>query len=84
LAELYALVIAGDLVAGATPPYEGSRELRQLWLSMGCPTALQQWSIYEDEYELARDGIYGNVRDVERDIINEAKGMLAAAACPCP
>jgi hypothetical protein len=82
LGELYALVIARDLVDGAAPPYEGSRELRRLWLVLGCPTSLQPWSMYEDGFELARDGIYGSVGDVERDIINEAKRMLAAAACP--
>jgi hypothetical protein len=72
LADLYALAIALDLLAGAVSPYEGARELSHLWMKSAQPKKLQPWFGYEDEYELARDGVYGDVADVE-----EARRLVA-------
>lgn len=79
LAELYALTVARDIVAGSVGPYEVSRELRSLWLATGCPSRLSAWSAFEDQYELARDGVvFGDVADVEREIRAEARRMLSS------
>ena len=75
-AKLYGMAVAGEMLAGTTTPYDGARELFNLWLRSGCPGDLQAWCGYEDEYELARDGVFGDIADVERDILDEARRML--------
>src|SRR5512144_1437684 len=51
LVDLYASVVARDIVDGAITPYDGSMELRRLWLSAGCPSHLQLGGYFEDEWE---------------------------------
>jgi hypothetical protein len=75
---VYAAAIAHDVVSCSLSPYEGSRELRRLWLATGCPVTLSAWSGLEDKFELARDG-YFRVADVERDIVEEARRLLGQA-----
>jgi len=74
---LYAVAVASDMLDGITPPYDGARELRHLWLSTDCPNELQPWSMFEDEYELARDGVYGKTGEVEREILHEAQRIAS-------
>jgi len=76
LADLYARAIAQDLLAGAVSPYEGARELNHLWTKLGYPERLQSWVGFETKYELARDGVCGDMAEVERQILGEAQRLL--------
>jgi hypothetical protein len=76
LASLYGVAVAASMLAGDTAPYEGAKELYRLWLNTGCRKVLQPWAMFEDQYELARDQVYGDVADVERDILAEARRMV--------
>lgn len=78
LAMLHAVAVAGDVLAATASPYEGAREMYQLWLN-GSPKELQPWAGLEDEYELARDGVYGDTADVERRIRDEAWRVVSEA-----
>lgn len=79
LAELHPVLVAADIVATRTTPYEASRELYALWVAEGCSERLAAWGRFDDAYELARDGVYGRVEDVESEIRNEAARMLEEA-----
>jgi hypothetical protein len=75
-AKLYGMAVARDMLAGKTTPYEGAGELRNLWVRTGHPEHLVPWAMYEEKYDLARDRVYGEVADVGRDILDEARRML--------
>lgn len=79
LAALHPVLVAADIVAARTTPYEASRELYALWVAEGHSERLAAWGRFEDAYELARDGVYGRVEDVEGEIRAEAARMLEEA-----
>jgi hypothetical protein len=75
LAKLYEVAVAGDILEGNLTAYEGARVFYQLWLN-GWPQHLQPWASFEDAYELARDGAWGDVAEVERAIREEAQRVV--------
>lgn len=82
LASLYSELVAADMLAGSTPARVGAREMFHIWLGTGCPKDLQRWSGFEDQYELARDGVYGDVAEVEREILQEAQRIVEQSERP--
>jgi hypothetical protein len=78
--DAHIALLAEGIVSGALSPYDGARELAQLYYAGGWPKALLPFSLLEDAFELARDGIHGCVGDVEHDILKEAKLILESSA----
>lgn len=74
--HLYAVAIAGDILAGTISPYDGAREMFRVCVATNYPEELRAWVGLEDEYELARDGVYGNVDDTERKIREAARSLV--------
>lgn len=76
LAHLYANAIARGMLAGDTSPHDGVNGLYRLWLATGCPAALHPWCGLGAELDLAEGGVHGEVADVERRILGEARRMV--------
>lgn len=73
--HLYAVAIAGDILAGTISPYDGAREMFRVCVATNSDE-LRAWVGLEDEYELARDGVYGNVDDIEQQIREAAQRLV--------
>lgn len=74
--HLYAVAIAGDILAGTISPYDGAREMFRVCVATNYPDELRAWVGLEDDYELARDGVYGNVDDIEKKIRDAAQRLV--------
>ncbi len=74
--HLYAVAIAGDILAGTISPYEGAREMFRICVAANYPEELRSWVGLEDDYELARDGVHGNVDDIEQKITEAARRLV--------
>lgn len=76
LVNLYAVAIAGDILAGTISPYDGAREMFRICVTTNYPDELRSWVGLEDDYELARDGFSGNVDDIEQKIREAARRLV--------
>lgn len=74
--NLYAVAIAGDILAGTISPYDGAREMFRICVATNYPNELRAWVGLEDDYELARDGVYGRMDDIEKKIREAAQRLV--------
>jgi hypothetical protein len=74
LPKLYGIAVAREMLARTITPRDGARELLGLWIKTGCPKDREFWGVYEDAYD--HIGVYRDVADVDRDILDEARRMV--------
>jgi hypothetical protein len=75
--HLYSVGIAADILAGTISPYDGAREMFRVCVATNYPREQRAWVGLEDDYELARDGVYGNVDDTVRKIRDAARRLVS-------
>jgi hypothetical protein len=75
LLEIYAAVIAGDILNRNVSVREGCRLLKELAL-LNPPKASTQWIILDEELDLAREG-YESLEHVESNVVAAARELLA-------
>jgi hypothetical protein len=76
--HLLAIIIAGDIVSGATSPEMGCWEMYSLSYKTGYPDYVGTFVSLERELELAELGIYGSVERAVQGIIEEAQRLIDA------
>jgi hypothetical protein len=82
IVRLYAVAIAGDILVGAISPYDGAREMWRICIATNFPSELSSWVGLEDDYELARDGVFGDVADIEQKIRDAARLLVDRGPTP--
>jgi hypothetical protein len=79
LLRLYATTVAEEIVTGRKRPVDGAKELYELFRRTNALTELGVWTGLDDAMSLATNGIYGNIADVEKEIIRHAHQMTEQA-----
>ncbi|HEU4382157.1 MAG TPA: hypothetical protein VFR85_01540 [Anaeromyxobacteraceae bacterium] len=75
LIRIAALVVAGDIVGGTTPPRDGCRELSRLCAATGFRGSLMPFYTAEEAYSLAESGVYGTVQEVTAAVLDDARRL---------
>jgi hypothetical protein len=78
LIRILALIIAGDMVTGATSLKAGCSELSHLAGAAGYPPWLMELYNADDALSLAEEGIIGRVEEVTRHILDASRHLLGA------
>lgn len=76
LLRLYARILAEDIVTERKRPEDGARELYQVFRVANSLPDLAVWTGLDDAVSLAKNGTYGNITDVEAEIVRRAHQML--------
>jgi hypothetical protein len=79
LIRLLALILAGDMVSGATSLKAGCSELSRLAGAAGYPSWLENLCNADDALSLAEGGVIGNVEEVTQRILNASRQLLEAS-----
>jgi hypothetical protein len=77
--NLYVVAIARDILAATISPYDGAREMFRVCTATNYPQELRSWVGLEDEYELARDGVSGDIAETEQRIMEAAHRLVGRA-----
>jgi hypothetical protein len=75
LARLYARIVAEDIVSESVDPFDGCRALMRLAVATDQRT-LWVWVGLDDDVDLAREGLHGNLDSVKSRIRAEAERMV--------
>jgi hypothetical protein len=76
LLRQFATILAEDIVTGRKRPVDGAKELYQVFRMAKSLSDLALWTGLDDAVSLAKNGIYGSINQVEREIVRHAHRML--------
>jgi hypothetical protein len=80
LIRVLAVIIAEDIVTGATTARAGCGQLSKLCWSTGWPRFLREFVNADDELDRADQGSYGTVDEATLHIVEAARELLANAS----
>ena len=72
---MLAAVLAEEIAAGKRSPEEGAKELYELFRKAEFRDELRVWTGLDDAVSLAKQGIYGDIYQVEKDIVGNARAL---------
>lgn len=75
LVRLLAATLAGEIAAGRRSPEDGAKELYQLFRQAELHDELGVWTGLDDAVSLAKQGIHGDIQEVEKDIVRHARAL---------
>lgn len=79
MVRLYAVLIAEDIVSGATSPKDGCLELSKVCVEMDNSRSLVDFLGLDDALALAESRAWGTIDEVNQDIIASAKQLVNAS-----